>query len=285
MEEHPPRLIDRQYHLYGWSQAALRTSFVIRELSCMFDAGLPSSSSIQFIFLTHGHSDHSGSLKHHSYSKTNRMIVFAPEPLAAHVTSYLEACKSLALCRPYQVKDTDPLVVGVVPGFTQDITMANKRFTVKAYKCYHSVPCVGYGLSEWKLETLPEFKGLSREEYIALKQNGTAVKRHVQKHTFVYLGDTTHEVFQDELVDGALSPSEVFKYSTIMVECTFLEPHELANAHETKHMHWQNLKPVILAHPECFFILFHFSRRYRTEQIAAFFEEQQVPNAFPWISR
>lgn len=281
MEQHPPMLIDKQYNLYGWSQAAFRTSFLLRELECMFDLGL-SYSSIRFGFLTHGHSDHSGSLKFHNDHV--RITLYAPEQLAIHVENYIRSGKSLSKCRDYALTNEDPLIIGVHPGFTQELIIKKKRFSLKVYECYHSVPCVGYGLSEWKSETLPEYKGLSSDKFIALKNEGVVTKYDVLKHTFLYLGDTTHEVFNDQLVDGEFKPNEIFKYTTIMVECTFLKEDEIENAIETKHMHWVNLNPVILAHPECFFILFHFSKRYTTDEINDFFADRMLPNMTTWVS-
>ena len=67
--QHPNFSLDGQNNiLKGWSWAALRTNFVVSKL--MFDAGLSSPINSDYIFLTHGHSDHSASLYFHTLGNT-----------------------------------------------------------------------------------------------------------------------------------------------------------------------------------------------------------------------
>ncbi len=54
-----------EFTLMGFSVAALRTNFFVRELNVMFDAGLSSNYSPTNIFLTHCHSDHFTNLGWH----------------------------------------------------------------------------------------------------------------------------------------------------------------------------------------------------------------------------
>lgn len=78
--------------------------------------------------------------------------------------------------------------------------------------------------------------------------------------------------------------SDIFKYKNIMVECTFVHDDHLQNARDNQHMHWRDLKPIIESHPDNNFILYHFSRRYKTSYLEKFFENKPS-NCYPWISK
>lgn len=69
-----------------------------------------------------------------------------------------------------------------------------------------------------------------------------------------------------------------------MVECTFLLDEDISNAEKTKHIHWINLRPIIVEHPENIFILYHFSKRYNGEVVRDFFSNVGIDNIIPWIS-
>ena len=70
-KEHSPIPIPGypQITLMGWSVAALRTNFYIKELGLMLDAGLSSPTwVINHLLITHCHSDHCANLPFHLYS-------------------------------------------------------------------------------------------------------------------------------------------------------------------------------------------------------------------------
>ena len=71
----PLTIKDTQYTLKGFSIAALRTNFYIKELGIMLDAGISANISPDHIFITHCHSDHSANLPFYLYSyKEGRKI-------------------------------------------------------------------------------------------------------------------------------------------------------------------------------------------------------------------
>ena len=49
---------------------------------------------------------------------------------------------------------------------------------------------------------------------------------------------------------------------------------ELVNAVETKHIHWSQLRNYVVDNPNIMFVLFHFSQRYRDEEITDFFQKE-----------
>jgi ribonuclease Z len=146
---------------------------------------------------------------------------------------------------------------------------------VETFKCHHTVPCVGYGFSENKQKLKEEYKQLPGKEIAKLRMDGVDIYNTITNYFLVFLGDTSHEVLEDK---------ELLKYSTIMIECTFLLEDDLINAEKTKHMHWNHLGPFVLSHPEITFIVYHFSQRYKGTEIKDFFDKQNYPNVITWIS-
>jgi len=58
-----------------------------------------------------------------------------------------------------------------------------------------------------------------------------------------------------------------------VVECSFIDNADLNRADETKHMHWDRLKPTVESHPDILFVLIHFSLKYKSIEIQSFFQE------------
>jgi ribonuclease BN (tRNA processing enzyme) len=153
--------------------------------------------------------------------------------------------------------------------------------TLEVFRCYHSVPSLGYGLVEKRTKLKHEYQGKSGHELADMKHQGIEIDEEIEVPFFLYLGDTTIEVLQDKE-----NEKEIWKYSTVMIECTFLLDEEEGQAESRKHMHWNHLLPYIEEHPETFFILYHFSRRYKAEEIREFFDQNasSLSNVHPWIS-
>ena len=54
------------------------------------------------------------------------------------------------------------------------------------------------------------------------------------------------------------------------------------------HIHWKQLKPYVLNNPDINFMLFHFSLKYKDEEIKEFmekqFEKDNIKNVDLWLS-
>eukprot|EP01104_Vermistella_antarctica_P010943 TRINITY_DN2977_c0_g1_i2.p3 TRINITY_DN2977_c0_g1~~TRINITY_DN2977_c0_g1_i2.p3 ORF type:complete len:125 (-),score=29.47 TRINITY_DN2977_c0_g1_i2:102-476(-) len=108
-----------------------------------------------------------------------------------------------------------------------------------------------------------------------MRKRGVDVTYEEKTHMFVFCGDTTHRVFEQN--------SDLFNYPVIVTECSFLEDDLESNAERTKHTLWKHLKPVIVAHPEVTFVLIHFSLRHSNKDILDFFRKQDLPNIIPFV--
>lgn len=274
----------------------------------MLDAGLSANISPGHIFVTHGHSDHSCNLPFHLYStkEDQRIQVYVPAESLKYFRDYIGAAYSITTEKkfdenlscgcdiiPVEIEQTKRkgYIQSILSNYFTDklsniileysetgripLIINKKSIDVEIIKCYHSIPCVGYGFTEKRKRLKNEYVNLPGKDIAALRKTGIEVSRDVDIPFFCYLGDTSQEVLKDP---------KLLKYSTIQIECTFLLPTELEQAYSTRHMHIDHLKPFIIAHPEITFILYHFSQRYQKAEIAEFFTRLDIKNIIPWIN-
>ena len=273
-EQHETIKLDgHNNYLTGYSWAALRTNFYVGRLS--FDAGLSSNKVSDYIFVTHGHSDHTASLYFHTLQESHQ-IIYVPIEIEESIKIMLSATFNVS---NYDIQ-FDPnavsyTVVGVRPGDVLEIKHNGIKHNVHVYENYHTVPCRSYGVQEIKRTLKSEYK-IYVEEHRAkelgeLRKAGIQLEEFVSIPRFVYVGDTNEDVF-------TMNP-ELFDYADIIVECTFLEDEDIEQADKTKHCHWSRLKHIIRSHPDNNFILYHFSCRYTVQEIDSFFRVDG-PNYF-----
>jgi ribonuclease Z len=85
--------------------------------------------------------------------------------------------------------------------------------------------------------------------------------------SFAFICDTSIEIL--------VTFPRIVTFPIVIIECTFLYPEERENARETKHIHWEDLRPYVVANPNTIFVLIHFSLRYKEEEIIQFFRSQR----------
>mmetsp|Transcript_8268 Transcript_8268/g.12331 ORF Transcript_8268/g.12331 Transcript_8268/m.12331 type:complete len:298 (-) Transcript_8268:73-966(-) len=271
-EQHPKfKLPGNNNWLQGYSWAALRTNFIVGRV--MFDAGLSTNVNVDHIFLTHGHSDHSASLYFNLFLPNKKIYVPAAikETVERFLISHFEISVPNSIFNEIQ---SGYEVIGVSPSEQFEIVNNGNKYRVTAFENDHSVPCLSFGFEEFMKSLKEEYKSLSGKELGALRKEGHQIENFTWIPRYIYVGDTTEQVFE-------MNPS-IFKYEVIITECTFLYDDDLNQASVTKHCHWRTLQPYILAHPECTFILYHFSTRYKESDIIVFFAEISLPNIHPW---
>ena len=138
------------------------------------------------------------------------------------------------------------------------LIIRNKKFRIEIIKCYHTVPCVGYGFIEIRNKLKNEYTNLTQSDIGVLRKSGINVSHEVEHPTFCYLGDTSKDILNDPKIQ---------KYKNIMIECTFIDNTYVDQADKTLHMHWDYLKDYIQNHQDITSILYHFSQRYKRSHI------------------
>lgn len=266
------------FTLRGFSVAAFRTNFYIKELNIMFDGGVTSNYSPTHVFITHLHTDHIANCPWHFDPGSNKNVNFyVPEHTGLRLKNFLESA------HPY-VGDNNLInqksnlneaynITEVVDGKPLEIILKGKKYLLEIIRCYHTVRCTSYGIINTKHKLKPEYINKNAQELKELKNSGINITDETSDYFFLFIGDTGQEILLDKRLE---------KYTTIMIECTFLEDSELENAELTKHIHWKNLKQYVLDHPNITFILYHFSSRYKRDFINHFFENENIDNLVIW---
>ncbi|KAK5654195.1 hypothetical protein OQA88_7626 [Cercophora sp. LCS_1] len=149
-----------------------------------------------------------------------------------------------------------------------------KGITALAFKCDHTVPCIGYVFRQTTKKLKPEFSALSGQELRQLREKeGVEITKEVTTPIFAFLGDTTAATLASEpewLKEGI---------PVVITECSFLYESHHAQADKTKHTAWVDLERVVRKWPKTTFLLTHFSMRYTDGEIRKFFKGLVDPPA------
>ena len=290
-KEHPVTQIpgSPQLTLMGWSVAALRTNFYVKELGILLDAGLSAPTfTINHMLITHCHSDHIANLPFHLYSHkpTDKIQIYVPKGIETHIKDYIESAYLLSShtfpeeenikreeLHLYRYFD----LITVEPGNNIPIQIKKVNYGLEIFKCYHSVPCVGYGVYNVRKKLKEEYSKLSGKEIMELRKKGVDINYDYINKMFVYLGDTGKEIFEDE------EWKKIVEYPTIIIECTFILEDEKEQAIKTNHIHWDHIEPIVDKYNKNTFILIHFSQRYNNSEVKKFFETKNRSNVIPWV--
>jgi len=260
--------------LLGYSRSAQATCFFIPELAWALDAGFSFFKDVKYVFVTHGHLDHSFCLPNIVDPGGKLMTnIFVPPGTSHFFEDFINNSFRMndaldeAYPRHFSITIADTNVVHEIGG--------NNRYVMKVVNCVHSVPCVGYCFYEKKSKLKQEFKSLSGKEIAQLRKSGVEVSDIVDFPMCAYLGDTTTEVFEKN--------PELFSFPVIITECTFLIENHSGEAGSRGHTHWGSLLPIVEKHPEIIFILIHFSLRYTNTEILKFFAQYSLSNVVVWV--
>jgi len=267
--------------LTGYSRAARNTAFYIPEMKVMLDCGIENEYIPDHIFITHCHADHSKNIPMNIVQLSNtkskekkKVNYYVPNAMTDLTKDFIHSFYVMSKNNLKHKAHSKYNLIGVNDNSRIEILIRNKKFIIEIIKCDHTVPCVGYGFIELRTKLKEEYLNLSKEEIINIKKSGKEIQNIVEFPLFCYLGDSTEKVFSNDLLK---------KYPVIMTECTFLYPDQKENARHKKHIHIDNLDPILNNFSEKTFILYHFSNRYEREEIINFFKQRNYKNIIIWI--
>lgn len=289
-DKNPYKIPTTQYTLKGYSVAALRTNFYIKELGLMLDGGISSPNiTINHMLITHPHSDHTANIPFHiySYKEPDKIQIYVPKGIEKHLKEFIESAYLLSshtFPEEENIKREDLFLysffdlIPVEAGQLIPIHIKKNKFYLEIFQCYHQVPCVGYGIYEVRKKLKEEYSKLSGKEIGELRQKGIEINYESPVKFLCYLGDTSKKIFEGE------QWKKITQYKNIIIECTFIKEEELEQADKTNHIHWFDLEPIIDKYKDNNFILIHFSQRYDNSELEAFFKQKNKSNVYPWIS-
>jgi ribonuclease Z len=260
------------WNIRGYSRSAFRTGFYIMELKAMLDAGPQNFNNPAHIFVTHSHMDHIANLPHTLINDElgsdtkNPCQIFGHRDAEKFIGRYIDAMfYANAMSESIHVSDYYKYT-GLRGNDTFRIIMNKTNIEVQVFGCDHRIPTISYGFSEIKQKLKKEYIGLEGKEIGALKKQGIEITHEVKEKKLAYVCDTSIKVLSWH--------PEILEYKVVFIECTFFMPDELDNARKTKHIHWDHLKPYVIGYPDTTFMLFHFSQRYKDQDISDFFQKE-----------
>lgn len=302
-------------HLQGSSLARYHSGFRIPEMEMFFDAGIYHLWKPNYVMVTHGHGDHSRNLNILNATGDAKAI-FVPPPkeiFKNFIESYLQQNFGT---NKWKMPHDRINFIEVKPYQRYPAPINGLKTEIETFKCHHAIPTIGYGIIEtrkqldrnnpWVSEYLflkqkyssiieklekwnlwndernkyrEKLKELNKKNGLFLKNIKKEGRWHeietvYEKPLVCYILDTTHEAFSNPL------NVRIFKYPYIITECTFIEKteEEVQNALKKKHVHWLKLRPFVEQHPECTFILTHFSMKHKADEIIDYFKKERLPN-------
>ena len=269
-----------KWNITGYSRAAYRTGFYIQDLDLMLDAGPDCCFNPSHIMITHTHGDHIAHLPLTLIDVKDRdclLNIYAPDASKKKLMQYINSLFEANNCDDIEIiEDKWYKFNSMIPGTSFETNLNNNPYQIEVFYCDHSVPTVSYGISTIRYKLKKDYMGLPGNDIAALRKSGTEITEKIISPNLAYLCDTSYKALK-------LNPT-LFDYKIIIVECTFLYAEHLQNASDTKHIHWDELKPYIEANPNITFMLIHFSMQYRDSEINEFFKNVSFPNIKVWNS-
>jgi len=259
--------------LVGLSRATYETCFQIPELGICFDLGRNVSlSPVRKIFLTHTHTDHLRDILRIRNWENPPDLYLLPD-YTESMSAFLNAANALTENKSWlsKVEGGGVHLRVAYPGKEiGPLRLGNRRFVIRTISCTHSAPCAGYAFTELRRKLKPELVGKSSQEIATIKQGGGEVTNAEEIPVFVYLGDTTTQVLDQN--------PWIFDFPQLIMECTFLNSSENERAVKTCHTCWDDLEPFVTRHQNTHFYLTHFSLRYSLSEVKTFFDLKNRSN-------
>lgn len=251
----------------GFSRAAVQTCWRIAELKINLDLGVQpwDFMGTPFAFISHAHLDHLAALP--VYVSRRRMMKM-PAPAIYMPTSAVEGSQRLLKTFAHLDRGSMPCeIYGVEPGDEVDLS---RELVVTVFPTRHTIPSVGYLVSQRRHKLKPQYLQLSGPEIRDLKISGAQITDEVRVPLLAFTGDTSPP--------GLDENPEVYKARVLITEMTFVAPeHRKEKIHKHGHMHLDDFVARRDRFENELIIASHFSTRYSDPQIRRWVE-RRIPD-------
>lgn len=265
--------------LKGFSISGLSTYLQVPEMDFCFDMGeCPLSAvSLNHVFLTHSHGDHSRCMMRHE--SLRRMLglekeawYYVPEPIEEGFRDLIAAearFEGVPMDR-FRFPNIQGICEKEIYQFHFRKDLRFMGFPVK-----HRVPAFGYQVYNFKKKLKEEYLGKSSDEIIALRQSGVEITKEVLYPKICFMGDC--------IGDSLLENEHIWQSEVLITECTFLEDGEEEMARAKAHVHIKELVRALETFEKQMkvqkLVLTHFSMKYNPKFI---FEKvySEIPERF-----
>ncbi len=268
-----------RFNLNGFAISGLASYLQVPEFDFGVDMGeCPISAvSLNHIFLTHAHGDHSRCLmRHHSLRKMMGIpkpsVYYIPENLVENAANWIHAEAMFEGVPEYRFQL--PKIVPVSPHKKIPLEY-RKDLMIEAFPVKHAIPAMGCTLYLHKHKLKDEYLRCDTAEIIALRKQKVEITREVFEPLVSFMGDT--------LGESLLEQKHIWNSEILVTECTFLDEGEEEMANKKGHTHLSQIVQCLNefgSEIQCKkIVLNHFSMKYSEKHIQETLEKN-IPEAF-----
>lgn len=239
------------YRIQGISVAGEQAVVHVPELDICFDVGLCPRAILPTptIALSHTHMDHVGGLPYWFSQRffqkmpgTARCLVHPKmaEPLRRMMAAWVDLERQRT---PHEIVAIEP----------DSEFQLRPNVVVRAIEVSHTTPALGFVVIERRSKLREEFHGLHQDRLRELRSQGVEITRTTEIPLVAYTGDTE---------PGEFLLREEFRQAQVVIsECTFFEDEHRDRAKIGKHLHVDDLGPLLEAWQARDVVIVHVSRR------------------------
>lgn len=235
----------------GYSISAYRTGYLILPYKIYLDAGLPSPIPPNLILLSHGHNDHIASLYSLLIEGTNTPVLL-PKNITSNIQQILNGFSSLNSGKKVKYNNWQPLSTN-----NYQINICKQKLEINSYSLDHTVECLGYSIDKISKKLKDKFTNIPGHKLKDIKK-----KENIHDEFYIPI-----LLFVSDTGKSILDTLPFNKYPLVIIECTFFDEDHYLESVKRKHLHWNDLEPIVSKNIDTIFILGHFSSRYTIEYI------------------
>ena len=239
------------YRIQGISVAGEQAVVHVPELDLCFDVGLCPRAILATptIALSHTHMDHVGGLPYWFSQRffqkmpgTARCLVHPKmaEPLRRMMAAWVDLERQRT---PHEIVAIEP----------ESEFQLRPNVFVRAIEVSHTTPALAFVAIERRSKLRDEFHGLPQDRLRELRAQGVEITRTIEIPLVAYTGDTEPGDF--------LMREEFRRAHVVITECTFFEDEHRDRAKIGKHLHVEDLRPLLEAWEARDVVIVHVSRR------------------------
>lgn len=239
------------YRIQGVSVAGEQAVVQVPELDIVFDIGLCPRPTLATptVALTHTHMDHVAGLP---YWFSQRFFQKMPGTARclAHPKMVEPLRRMMAGWVDLERQKTPHEIVPIEPDAEWEI---RPNLFLRAIEVSHGIPALAFVVIERRSKLREEFLGMPQEKLRELRAQGVEITKMLEIPLVAYTGDTEPGDF--------LLREEFRKALVVITECTFFEDEHRDRAKIGKHIHVEDLRPLLEAWTARDVVITHVSRR------------------------
>ena len=239
------------YRIQGVSVAGEQAVVQVPELDIVFDIGLCPRPTLATptLALTHTHMDHVAGLP---YWFSQRFFQKMPGTARclAHPKMVEPLRRMMAGWVDLERQKTPHEIVPIEPDAEWEI---RPNLFLRAIEVSHGIPALAFVVIERRSKLREEFLGVPQEKLRELRAQGVEITKMLEIPLVAYTGDTEPGDF--------LLREEFRKALVVITECTFFEDEHRDRAKIGKHIHVEDLRPLLEAWTARDVVITHVSRR------------------------